>query len=422
MTWTVQIDPPSITSGRALLDLNSGPIQVHQAGIDWGQAAITTYMADEQIFGAVPISYRVPNRIVTLPLFIGADSSDPELAKTHLEQKVALIQREKGFLYRRRTDASGAAVGPAMYADIMSATLTIPDTWMETGKIEDQVSLVLECLPDFYGDQIILDTINGTGSIKTVLQQGAAQAVILGDHPGRAQVSIANNATDKRGLLWGFRSRHYDAGAPLKPAVSGSGSSIPSAVFATYTGSHVGSYQVWALISGDTGATVQAAWGMGDSTAGFRNPEVAILGAGSFLVSLGQVQLDRVPLGAQTWVLQLLVRNGAASVSEVYLQPLDEAAGQLRGSVADPVMVNSGNLSHRYDSAFRTIAGGTAYRPVASVIGDLLRIPPSGAEGRPVEMLIRPTQGDLTTAIADASTTDTFSATVTYRPSYLFRP
>lgn len=164
MSYTVILDPSAVATGRRELDLNSGPIRVAQAGIDWGDAAITAFMADQQRYGSAPVEFRIPNRMVTIPLGLGMDDSDSEeTVRSQLQQKVALLQREGGWLLRQ------TGSGPAMYADVVNATLHLPDVWGDGGGVEPDVVLTLECLPDFYGDEIALNTITATGECHAVL-------------------------------------------------------------------------------------------------------------------------------------------------------------------------------------------------------------------------------------------------------------
>jgi hypothetical protein len=56
---------------------------------------------------------------------------------------------------------------------------------------------------------------------------------------------------------------------------------------------------------------------------------------------------------------------------------------------------------------------------MASVVGDLPRVPPSGIEQRPVELFLLLTPGDLAT-LPDSSR-NSFTAQIKYRPVYLHR-
>lgn len=442
--YVVTLDPPAVALQRAELDLNGGPIMVDQKGIDWGDAAIQAYMANEQRWGSTAVSYRVPNRTVTIPLFVSNDPAGGfSAAYDALRQKVARMQLEGGWLKR------DTGRGSPMYADVQSATLGFPDVYGETGHVEPNVMLHLECLPDFYGDTVTLDPLAGTGEIVGVLKQGGVAAVIAGDYPARCQINVANGAlADQLGLLWSFRSRHIDTdgtaaiawGHPTLQGAAGAvvvadGGALDGSAFqvtpsdgnwteiARVVGRHVGSYQVWARVrspgGGASPVNVRAAWGIGDSSSLILNAPLTIHG-GYYLLNLGQVRLDPYPVGDQTWVLPIQGQGMGVPITldEVYLQPLDETAGRVVGSAANPAVRSSGNLLLRSETTMRTTSSASVYAPVSPPIGDLPRVPPSGFEGRQVEAFFRPSRGDFAFT-ADAAR-DPFSVTVSYRPTYLF--
>lgn len=184
--WIIRLDPPAVRPDRTQLDLNVDAIRV--GSIDWGQAAITAYEAQAGKFGTSKIDEDYPNRTVTINMLLGADDGiggvSQEQARALLQQKIARIQDENGVIMRKRQD------GPASYLDIQGATLVIPDVFGETGGIEPNVVLTLDCLPDFYVDEVTLDAITATGVSHTVLTDGVANYVPNGgfahDTPGGA--------------------------------------------------------------------------------------------------------------------------------------------------------------------------------------------------------------------------------------------
>ena len=443
MTLTVlSLDPPAVSINRTELPLSpSSDIWVNQTGIDWGQAAITAYEAAEQRWGSSVVSYRVPNRTVTIPIHL------TEPGRQALQQKVGRLQAEGGTLLRQTPG------GLALYADIESASLTVPDEYGDTQGLEPNASLVLECLPDFYGDSIVLDTIMATGESSVVLQQDGAQAIIAGDYPGRAQITVLEGSANQQfGVLWAFQGRYCDpattakllwpAATTLTPAPGGTVSALSGAhggqvithtIGAAWTdmayivGSHVGSYQAWARVyCSSPSLALRFGWNIGDRTHGLITPpsQVALPGPSAFyLVNLGQVRLDPMP-GAQQWagVVQGLLPagSGSASLDMLYLQPLDEAAGMVEGAwPINPAMLASGRLNLAYNGVTRSIAGGASFAPLTP-LGDLPRIPPSGNEQRAVKLLTKVSRGDLATY--PDSAIDSYSVAVSYRPSYLLRP
>lgn len=450
---SVVLDPAQIAVGRTALNLNSGPIRVGPAstGIDFGQAQITAYEAELQKYGSTVVDYRIPNRLVTIPLMLGADYSGTyQTALGQLREKVALLEREGGWLGR------SSSSGQNLYADIVNASLTVPDMYGEAAGLENAVSLVLECLPDFYSDTVTLDAITASGSSQTVLTQSGGQAAIQGDYPGRAQLQVADTSGHAQfGLLWGFRSRYYSsastagliypAWSSMTPAAGASvqtlaGASGGKAITSNSVGSsptpicsvsftHLGTYQVWARCYSTTaGMMAQLQWNVGDGSHGLIvGSQVPLPGTGAFyLLNLGQVRLTTPPVGNQQWFCQIdAVGTGAGqnfSLDGLIFVPLDESAGYLEGTVAasDPVMLASQAVQLAYNGVYRAIAGGSVYTPVGLTFGDLPRIPPSGMEGRPVQLLLDPSRGDLESH-ADSADTDGFTAQVSYRPSFLHK-
>lgn len=83
----------------------------------------------------------------------------------------------------------------------------------------------------------------------------------------------------------------------------------------------------------------------------------------------------------------------------------------------DAVLHPNQSAELRTEGMFREEATGAAFGPVSHVVGDLPRIPPSGAEGRTVQFFVKASRGDLAT-FPDTDADD-ISARVSYRPSYL---
>ena len=638
MAYTVQLDPPAVATGRTMLNLNAGPFSIGGTaggvGVDWGQSVLTEYLAQQGQYGSTVADFIIPNRTITIPLLLGGGPTDDvEAAMQSLRQKVALFQREGGWLLRQRSG------GPAMYADVVSATLTLPDVWGETGDVEPDVVLTLECLPDFYGDEVTLDVQAATGVFDAVLTQGGQPAVIQGDHPARCRIVVTDTSGNPQlSALWGLRARHYDPASTaalfyeaealtllngatvLSDGLASGGfhveaSSLPAVwvpILSTTPSSgaaltHQGSYRVWARVPAPSSPTqYRFLWGAGSLAAPVTNPAVTVAAtvAGPLrfaLVDLGAIRLDALAVGASEWfgVVQVMVATPGASagVDCMYLQPVDDSAGQLRyasqpssagsvtvsaspqvtadsaafgsvawapgnlpsggyaavnmpasitshyleatgfglaipagatiqgiavtiaraatvsndifdaqvrllqagvvagsdhrngvawpgnglyspvnaayggptdlwgvtwtpaqinatgfgvavsvasfgaGSVAyvpalsltvayalpsgftvaqDAVLAANATAELRSDSMVRQASAGGPYGQVSQVTGDLPRLPPSGAEGRAVQLMVKPSRGDLDT-LPDAGL-DTFTTQVRYRPSWIFRP
>lgn len=368
--WVVQLDPPAAISGRAMLDLNSGAIRVGgQPGtsIDWGTAAINSYLAQAGQYGQGQVDWDIPNRTVTIPLLLGADDGvggvSEEQARERLQQKVGLLQREGGVLLRQR------AGGDAAYLDIVYAEITVPDVWGETGGIEDGVSLVLTCLPDFYGEQRTLDVLTSTnGILSALLTENGEPAVIDGDYPARCRIQITDTSgTDRHGMLEALRSRHYDSAptaalvyeaenlTPMNGAVAGSQSGasggnaitlstlppglwVPMLATNLASGSlmtHTGSYKVCARVYATGGQPdLQLAWGAAGIATPRYNDQVTIPNSDDwYIVSLGVIRIDPAIIGSTEWtgIIQAYAGQSGETVSIdcLYLIPLDDSAGQL---------------------------------------------------------------------------------------------
>lgn len=557
MSFHLTLDPPAAISSRVELDLNSGPIQTTNAGVDFGESAVKQYLSEQQ-YGESAVSYRVPNRVISIPLLVGAVAGgsvqEEEEARRDLNEKTALLQRQGGVLLRQQqlehpvqnlvlnpsgtgllktyltsgaagavtagatlatliektpipgtsalftytqvtcpeglergiaiplqgpflkgvtysltvrlyseiagnnvsvflmptsgegglpVSASGAswksytvtltptkeeavmwlvarkgnnaagifyitaeiaivgAVPPTyfdgntfachwsgvlgesvsetggepLYADIVTASLTLPDVYGETGGVEPNTVLKLECLPDFYGEEITLDTVEQTGQIDQVLQRGGKQAVIAGDYPARTRIILTEKSkNDQKGLLWGLRSTHYDSDpsaalffdANALTAINGA---TKVAAAEAYSGkavqidegltvgvwhpfmttdlaagedqlTHVGSYRIWARCFIGNGGSLRLAWSAGDATVGTYNKAVTVsAGYGWYLLDLGEVHIAEVPVGEHWWrgVFQFDVgpkllesEVPGIQVDRVWLQPVDDGAGRLR--------------------------------------------------------------------------------------------
>ncbi len=190
---------------------------------------------------------------------------------------------------------------------------------------------------------------------------------VLERRRARARTRARGNCGNAGVFPWGFQSKYYSAAATAELVyeaealttvngaytVTGAGASGGSVVAITglpggswvsmltteiSSGSaqmtHQGSFRVWARCWSDTGTPeFQFQWGVGSLSAPVTNDPVQLPGSGAFyLLDLGVITLQPPPVGTNEWfgVVQAYsaAGNDNAKVDVLYLQPLDEAAGQ----------------------------------------------------------------------------------------------
>lgn len=84
----------------------------------------------------------------------------------------------------------------------------------------------------------------------------------------------------------------------------------------------------------------------------------------------------------------------------------------------DAVLYANRSAQLHTDGAYREAANGAAWGPTQPPAGDLSRLPPSGLEGRPVELFVKASRGDFG-QVPDTGIDD-ISCQVFYRPCWLF--
>ena len=190
-----------------------------------------------------------------------------------------------------------------------------------------------------------------------------------GDLPSRLRLKVSDTSGNNQlSLIWGLRSRYYDSattaalfyeaealtpinGAAVTGLSGASGGdvvtikSLPAASWVTMlsttisatTGNltHQGSYRVWARCYSATGTPqFQFLWGVGSLSVPVANDSVTLPASGGFyLLDLGVVRIDYPQVGTNEWLGAVRVYSAgggdSASVDCLYLQPLDDGAGQL---------------------------------------------------------------------------------------------
>jgi hypothetical protein len=160
--YEVVIDPPGVSPpGRTPIHLNRPPFAIggEGRGINWGTAEAKQYEAETR-YGQVPADWRLPNRVIEIPLLLGAgretSEQEEEEARRLLSERVGLLQREGGVLLRQRqgtvvnlvpTPTFTYGIRNWMEHDINKggggATLTIFEGWH--GPRTASTSLLVQC-------------------------------------------------------------------------------------------------------------------------------------------------------------------------------------------------------------------------------------------------------------------------------------
>lgn len=378
MPEQVTLDPVELVDDRVELDITE--IIPHD-GVDWGDASIEAYMA-EAARGSLPVDYRIPNRQIQIPLYIrdhGVTVFDEW--RTNLQAKVALFQREGGAIKRQTNVGS-------IYADVVSASLKLGGSGYQANMDFDMDAVLsLECTPDWYGEETGLNGTLGTDNL-TLASTG-----IKGDYPGRVSMLMDNgSAQDQRGMIWGIRSRNYSSAATAQLAYDASdmteldatttfGAAVIHAslseswtpVFRTsYQAAeltHVGTYQVWIRASTSattTSVSVRLLWDVGDLALPVENQPVTIPGGGSkaYALKLGEVRLDKVPLGEHRWggVVQARGEQGVEqiAINRIWIVPADDGYGELRASVSADVGLGGYSARDEFNQTSGSLTGKTA--------------------------------------------------------------
>lgn len=379
---TIILDPSEVATGRVQLDISP---YVKAEGVDYGDAAIEAFMSDRER-GASPVDYKIPNRNITLPLNLKPVQGGLTFAqiRSQLQAKVGRTQAEGGWL--RRTTSSGT-----LFIDVVNATLRFGGDWMQaTRGVDVNAELRLECIPDWYGPEIVLPDRVETNLTELVW----TETNIAGNYPGRVRIVVDEDQGQRQmGLVWGVRCRHYsnsttaqlryeaETCTPLDAAGIASGvvshsnlSSGWTAVLSTnQTGgvalTHTGTYRVWvragSVLSVPSAPLpyLRLVWDVGDFAWPTENtavqiPVAATPGGGQLCaVDLGEVRLDRVPAGTHRWqgIIQGRGVDGGENVQidKIWLVPVDEGYGVLRA----PTNLESGLGSYSARDEFNQTAG-----------------------------------------------------------------
>lgn len=361
----VILEPVEVAEeGRKEIDLHKDNIRIGPAGPDWGDYEIESFKAKRQI-GEVPIDFEMPNRIIAIPLLLGG-TGDFDAARISLQAEASLInERGGGRLKREIIGGTYGEAGGHLFADLVKATLKLGDgTPQATDGVDANAELILEALPDFYGNEITGEAHEGTGDLSWTEK-------VKGNLPGRVTSLTVTDKSgiDQLGLGWHFRCKNYSAAStanwayeaealtPLDTAaeVELTGASGGKAILHNNlsTGwtpvlstnlkagtflTHKGLYDVWARVysTSEVLLYLRLLWDVGDIVAPSENRQVSIPTRNNFhLVNLGQVNLRPSPIGTHRWQGTLQAR-GEAGGENIYIDRLqficaDEASGIVTG-------------------------------------------------------------------------------------------
>lgn len=442
MAETIVLDPAAVATSRTSVDISAF---IAADGPDWGDAAIEGYMAQAER-GDTLVDYRIPNRTVVIPLRLTARGGTSfETIRRNLQAKTSLFQREGGWL--SRTTSVGT-----LYGDVVNATLRLGGDWMQANRsIDVNAVLTLELVPDWYGAEVSLDDKTETTlpTFTKVMQLSAVDAVVAGDYPGRVRIVVDEDQSQmRRTLLWGWRSRNYSSASTAAlfyqaealtlmgasaistlSTASGGGSNnyvthttgtdwspaLSTQISAGSHLTHVGTYRVWARVQSTTDVDTQVrfVWDVGDllnpttNTPATISPDVN--NTNEFeLVDLGEVQLERVPVGTHIWqgVVQFRSPNAVNNmlIDTLEFQPIDDGAGRF----VTTMDASPGLAAYVARDEFNQTAG--------DLTGKTAAVGGTWAEAGDVDGLVLDTTNDLVTrtAVSDAGAHFALAGSSTY--------
>jgi hypothetical protein len=433
----ITLDPSEVSTGRTEFDITPW---IDHEGIDWGDAQIAAFMSETDV-GEVPVDFRWPNRQITIPLaFVNRGTITGQVARARLQAKLALFQREGGWI--KRVTNSGGTV----YADVVDGAFhaTSAPGYASNRDEDYEASATLSLIPEFYGNEITLGDHVTTTADELVF----TETTVRGDVPGRVRVVIDNDqASNQESLIWGFRARNHDSattarlvweaesfstlGTGARAALAGaSGGTVVAdtstaaweTVVSDDTLTHRGHYRVFARVYSSAGTSqVRFAYTTNGGVSTVYNDPVTIpAGSTFYVVDLGQVDIRKPPVGTSKWTGYLQGYGAAANIrfDKVWFVPADEYSGVIRAAAMNSAV--SGN-ELRTEGYFSSVSGGYYERPI---YGDLPRLPVPKQTGGTVEVFLKASRGIIGDSTGIVATSDAgiddISARITYRPSWLF--
>lgn len=198
----IVLDPAEVAEGRAEFDLT--PF-MGEEGPDWGDGQIAAYQAEQEL-GEVTVDYRIPNRQIALPLaLMDRDDMTFDEARAAVQATAALFMAEGGWL--KREIVRGAET-LKLYADVDKASLKLGGSSAAAyGFVDADAVLTIDCLPDWYGDEVALAQHFGTNGQCLFVEEDIAGSFPLGN---RCRIVVTGDSDgDQRGIKYGIRSRSY---------------------------------------------------------------------------------------------------------------------------------------------------------------------------------------------------------------------
>ena len=311
--------------------------------------------------GDLLVDSKYGNRQITANIrVVGSTDAQLEDRVQTLQAAVTKQHREGGEL--EVTTPAGTVVT----LDVLDASFNvILDKRYMTRQVA-QATLVFTCKPFARGTEQDLGDNAETTSPALIF----VESVIPGDVPALGRLVVdEDDAEDQATVLWGVRSRNYNAAAtaalfwqaealtPVSASAAtaagpsgahGSGSNtieadalttewqdvLKSTVGSTYF-THVGAYRVLTRVQADSANTgdvqIRASWGLGDLAVYQQGAAAATTPGAWVLCDLGVVNIPQAVTGTHRWELRVQAKSSVNGedvfVDWILLVPVDESAG-----------------------------------------------------------------------------------------------
>lgn len=377
----IVLEPEEVSpAGRIEIELHDGEIEVGEAGPEWGDYEITQFLAKRDM-GEIPVDEEIPNRKIEIPLLLGA-TGDIDAARIALQAWAATVNHDGGgHIKRENLGGSYGEAGKKLFYDCVKATLRFGDgSTQARGGVDPEAVLIVEALPDFYGERIDLGSFEGTGEASKTFQ-------IKGNLPGRAEILVEEKSgRNQLAVPWHFRCRDYSAEAPWALNVS-SFERFGTAAEATLAGSiatkvvqHSNLGTSWTPVAAktikNTGISevfvrcyttsedppeVRLLSDVGDLVNPSETQAMKIPGAeGFYMVRLGVVNLEELPIGTHQARVLLQARGAKGGENVAFDRMWFLNAAESSGTPTAPRRIAEGLTAPVVYDAFNQVSGGAA--------------------------------------------------------------